>query len=155
MDFKQDMSANQLAGIGAGRMPEFIEMMQVAETAVPARLGSWIVRLRMKFAAIILLFGLPLLAGCSRAQLITGRCAAINAQFTNGTPMSQVVAKLGQPDWMHMGASLSIPEDTNNYLVCVYHFDSGDVMIIDTAEQLSLLEFSKRRFIHASVLRQK
>jgi len=68
--------------------------------------------------------------------------------------MSQVVAKLGQPDFMTMNSSLSIPVDTNHYLICVYHFNSGDIMIRDTAEQLTLLEFSKRRFIHASVLRE-
>jgi hypothetical protein len=69
--------------------------------------------------------------------------------------MIQVVAKLGQPDLVPFGRFLSIPVDTNNYLACVYHYHSGDVIIIDTAEGLPPPEFDKRRFVHASVFSQK
>ena len=95
------------------------------------------------------------LAGCSPPQPIIERCAAINAQFTNGTPLSQVVARLGQPDTMVYSQSLSKPADTNYYRVCVYHFDSGDIVICSAGGPPALLDLDKRRFIHAIVFREK
>jgi hypothetical protein len=34
---------NQIAGVGAGRTPEFIEMMQFGQSYCPARVGSEVI----------------------------------------------------------------------------------------------------------------
>ena len=91
--------------------------------------------------------------GSPSSQTVKEECAEINAQFTNGTPMGQVVAKLGWPDTTALTHYLSIPEDTNVYILFVYHFESGDIRI-DTTEPAQI-DIGKRRFIQACVLRDK
>jgi hypothetical protein len=109
----------------------------------------------MRFTAIILVSGLLLLAGCSASPSITERCAAINAQFTNGTPLSQVVAKLGQPDTRVASSFLGFPENTNLFRLCVYHFDSGDIIICSTGGPPMSLDLNKRKFLGAIVDSEK
>jgi hypothetical protein len=85
----------------------------------------------MKSTATIQVFGFLLLASCSSPrQTASERCAAINAQFTNGTPMSQLEAKLGPPDTMIITTTLSLPPETQNQRTWVYHFTLDDISTI-------------------------
>ena len=108
----------------------------------------------MRLAAIFLVFGLPFFAGCSPKHSLADLCTAINAQFTNGTPLRLVVAKLRPPDTVVTTSFLSIPADTNYHKVCVYHFESGDIVISSTGGPPALLDFDKRRFVGAIVWKE-
>jgi len=115
----------------------------------------------MNLTAIILVSGLLLLAGChgshetissSKRDSATERCAAINAQFTNGTPMSQIEAKLGRPDTMIITTTLSWPPETQNQRIWVYHFGREDILVSSTGEPSTPLD--QRGFAGARVVRK-
>jgi hypothetical protein len=115
----------------------------------------------MKFTAIILVSGLLLLASCSssretisssKGDSVAERCAAINAQFTNGTLMSQIEAKLGRPDTMIITTTLSLPPETQNQRVWVYHFGSEDILISSTGAPTTPID--ERGFAGARVVRK-
>jgi hypothetical protein len=115
----------------------------------------------MKLSAIILFIGVFLSVGCrssrdtissSKADPVAERCAAINAQFTNGTPMSHVEAKLGQPDTMSITSTLSLPRETQNQRIWVYHFGSEDILIFSTGEPTT--PFGDRGFAGARVVKK-
>lgn len=105
----------------------------------------------MNLTAAILAFGFVLLAGCSSSrQTASERCAAINAQFTNGTPMDQIEAELGRPDTMIITTTLSWPPETQNQRVWVYRFGSEDILISSTGEPMTPID--QRRFAGARVV---
>src|SRR5689334_17523874 len=58
--------------------------------------------------------------------------AAINARFTNGTPMREVVAVLGPQDMMYITTTLSWPPETQNQRVWVYRFGPKEILIQST-----------------------
>jgi hypothetical protein len=116
----------------------------------------------MKFTVIIAISILLLVASCSSshqtvsssiAEPAAQRCAAINAQFTNGTPMSQIEAKLGRPDAMFITTTLSFPPETQNQRVWVYHSGSKDILIFSTGEPTTPLR--ERGFDGARVVRKE
>src|SRR5262249_47533674 len=115
---------------------------------------SLVVRRGMKFTAAIPVFGFLLSVGCSSPrQTASERCAVINAQFTNGTPMSQVEAKLGQPDTMIITTTMSWPKETQNQRIWVYHFGSEDILISSTGEGTTPLD--QRGFAGARAFRRE
>lgn len=63
---------------------------------------------------------------------VTERCAAVNARFTNGTPMRDVMAVLGKQDTMIITTSLSWPPETQNQRIWVYRFGSEEVLVHST-----------------------
>jgi hypothetical protein len=77
------------------------------------------------------------------------RCAAINACFTNGTPMRDVVAVLGKQDNMIITTSLSWPPETQNQRIWVYRFGSKEVLISSTGAGTTPLD--DRGFAGATV----
>jgi uncharacterized protein YceK len=115
----------------------------------------------MKLTGIILVFCLFLLAGCSssretisssKGDSVTERCAAINSQFTNGTPMSQIEAMLGRPDTMIITTTLSWPPETQNQRIWVYHFGPEDILVSSTGGPTTPLD--QRGFAGARVVRK-
>jgi len=60
------------------------------------------------------------------------RCAAINACFTNGTPMRDVLAVLGNQDTMIITTTLSWPPETQNQRIWVYRFGNNEVHVHST-----------------------
>src|SRR5262249_50262471 len=93
-------------------------------------------------SSLAILLPLLLLSGCSGGPSLVKdqlqsvwfgknvsafeRCAAVNAHFTNGTPMRDVVAVLGPQDTMISTTTLS---DTPNQRVWVYRFGAEDVYV--------------------------
>lgn len=118
------------------------------------------VRRGMKLTAIMLASVLLLLASCTHSHetissskngSATVSCAEINTQFTNGTPMPQIVAKLGRPYTLIITTTLTLPPEKQNQLILVYHFGPEDVLISSTGEPTMLLD--ERKFAGAKVVR--
>jgi hypothetical protein len=83
---------------------------------------------------------------------------AINAHFTNGTPMRDVVAVLGREDAMYMTTTLSWPSETQNQRGWLYRFGSKEILIDSTGGPVTPLTdrgFAGARVISLEKLRQR
>ena len=67
-----------------------------------------------------------------RTNSVEELATAINKQFTNGTPMGQVVRVLGRQDTMYITTTLSWPPETQNQRVWVYRFGSREILVRST-----------------------
>jgi len=75
--------------------------------------------------------------------------AAINEQFTNGTPMGRVEAALGRKDTMIVTTTLSWPPETQNQRIWVYRFGAKQILISSTGGPMTPME--ERGFAGAKV----
>lgn len=77
--------------------------------------------------------------------------AAVNARFTNGTPMREVESVLGRPSEIRMTTTASDPTETQNRRTWVYHgFRSGPIFILSSGEPATPVR--ERRFAGARVV---
>jgi len=83
-------------------------------------------------------------SGSYQCQLAT----AVNAHFTNGTPMRDVEAVLGRPSYTR--TRTPIPPETQKPMVWVYGFGSGQIVIRSTGAPATPVR--DRRFAGARVL---
>ena len=72
----------------------------------------------------------------ARTNSVEQLAAAINAHFTNGTPMRDVVAILGSEDAMYMTTTLRWPPETRNQRGWLYRFGSKEILIGSTGGPL-------------------
>jgi len=77
------------------------------------------------------------------------RCGAVNARFTKGTPMRDVMEVLGREDTMIITTTLSWPPETQNQRIWVYRFGAEEVHVHSTGGPTTPLE--DRRFAGATV----
>lgn len=85
------------------------------------------------------------------------RCAAVNACFTNGTPMRVVEGVLGRPDTMIITTTLSWPPETQNRRIWVYRFGVEQVLINSTGDPMTPFEdrgFAGAKAASSSLLSQ-
>jgi hypothetical protein len=85
-----------------------------------------------------------------RTNSVEQLAAAINAHFTNGTPMRRVVGVLGRQDTMYITTTASWPPETQNQRVWVYRFGSKEILVHSTGDATTLLD--DRGFAGAKVV---
>jgi hypothetical protein len=86
---------------------------------------------------------------------VAERCAAVNARFTNGTRIRDVLAVLGPQDAMIVSTNLSLPAESQYQSTWVFRFGSEKVLINSTNGNVDPTTLSQTRLFTGATVGKK